>query len=199
MKNIYCFAGKSGSGKDTIVNCLCDNYGYKRVISWTTRERRYGDEADAKSHIFGTIDDYNVAKSSGSIVAETNFDSNYYWVTKSQVDNADLYIVDLVGLRQLRNEYKDKPIIGIWIGADRDVRRDRMLKRGDSEDKVDTRIENDEKEFVGMTAEDFAITVVNNASSVMRKLCETIHEQIQGVEDGSLAEWKDGVLIWKEI
>lgn len=182
MKNVYCFVGKSGSGKDTIVNRLCKNYGYKRVVSWTTRERRYGDMADATSHIFGTIDDYNTAKDSGNIVAETNFDDNYYWVTKSQIDEADLYIVDLVGLRQLCKEYKDKPVIGIWIGADKDVRKGRMLKRGDGEDKVDARIENDEKEFADVKLEDFNVLIVNNYNDSLRNLVEEVHNEIQRIE-----------------
>ena len=33
MKNLYCVVGKSGVGKDTIVNELCRTYGYSRVIS----------------------------------------------------------------------------------------------------------------------------------------------------------------------
>ena len=121
MQNIYCIVGKSGTGKDTVVNRLCKDYGYKKVVSCTTRKPRI-DPNDVSSHFFTTVEDYHKAKISGSVVAETNIEGNCYWVTKDQVDMADLYIVDPKGLRELRQLYNGKPIVGIWIGADEDVR-----------------------------------------------------------------------------
>ena len=38
--------GESGSGKDTIVNYMCNRYGYTKVISNTTRPMRTNDEND---------------------------------------------------------------------------------------------------------------------------------------------------------
>jgi guanylate kinase len=52
MQNIYLIVGRSGFGKDTVVDCLCERYGYKRIISYTTRPRR--NEQD--KHIFVTIE-----------------------------------------------------------------------------------------------------------------------------------------------
>ena len=101
MKNLYCIVGKSGTGKDTIVNELCRTYGYSRVISYTSRPKR-NDPKDAYSHIFVTEDDYHKAKASVTVVAETDFDGNYYWVTKEQVDKHDLYIIDWAGYVTLK-------------------------------------------------------------------------------------------------
>ena len=181
MQNIYCIVGKSGTGKDTVVNRLCKDYGYKRVVSCTTRKPRI-DPNDVSSHFFTTVEDYHKAKISGSVVAETNIEGNCYWVTKDQVDMADLYIVDPKGLRELRQLYNGKPIVGIWIGADEDVRRERMKRRGDSNEAIEKRIKADNDVFGDINKGEFDLFVSNNQDGNLKELCKQIHEQITGIE-----------------
>lgn len=52
MHNIYLIVGRSGSGKDTVVDYLCKHYGYKRIVSYTTRPPRNAQD----KHIFVTIE-----------------------------------------------------------------------------------------------------------------------------------------------
>lgn len=183
MKNLYCIIGKSGTGKDTIVNELCRTYGYSRVISYTSRPKRT-DPKDAYSHIFVPEDDYHKAKASGTVVAETDFDGNYYWVTKEQVDKHDLYIIDWAGYVTLKERYKDKPIKLIIIKASEDVRRQRMLKRGDSAETVDKRIEHDEIAFAELfkTKTTGDLIISNDFNGNIRGLCRTIYQEIKRME-----------------
>lgn len=55
MKNLYCFIGPSGAGKDAIVGGLSQKYGYKLLKSYTTRQPR---NADDDGHYFISKDDF---------------------------------------------------------------------------------------------------------------------------------------------
>lgn len=146
MKNIYLIVGKSGSGKDAIVNALCERYGYKRLVSYTTRSQR-SDPADEKSHIFARMEDYRRDRECGRIVAETFYNGNYYWATKKQVDESDLYIIDIPGVKSIKERYFGKPAVVIAVDADDDTRVHRMKLRGDSLTSIAARVTLDKEAF----------------------------------------------------
>ena len=159
MKNIYLIVGKSGSGKDTIVNALCDKYGYKRLISHTMRHQR-SDPADAKSHIFSDMKAYRIDKERGCVVAETYYNDNYYWATEEQVDESDIYIVDIPGVKSIKERYHNKGIVVIGIEADKETRKHRMKERGDSASSIASRLMLDAQEFADMHL--YTDRVINN-------------------------------------
>ena len=82
---LYLIVGKSGSGKDTVINKVCELFNYTKVISYTTRPMRTPDE---NTHIFVTDKDFNMAK---DIVAYTRFNNYRYWATQEQCENNDFY------------------------------------------------------------------------------------------------------------
>lgn len=49
--------GKSTSGKDTVKNILVEKYGFKPLITYTTRPMRKGEKQDETYH-FITDDDF---------------------------------------------------------------------------------------------------------------------------------------------
>ena len=142
---LYLVIGESGTGKDTIINALCEEYGYKKVISYTTRKPRYDGE---NTHSFITPDEFANLK---HIVASTCFDGSYYCATQEQVDDADFYIIDKNGIESFREKYTSKrPYKIIYITADNQERIYRMLKRGDSAPNAMKRIRNDQITFGGV-------------------------------------------------
>lgn len=146
MKNIYLIVGKSGSGKDTIVNELCKQYRYKRLVSYTTRPPR-SDPNDKKSHIFVTVNDYKRMRKDGDVIAETYYNGNYYWATKQQADDSDLYIIDPTGVWTMYKRYFGKHIVVIYIDAPKKLRKQRMKQRDDKRKNIRERIKNDEIDF----------------------------------------------------
>lgn len=146
MKNIYLIVGKSGSGKDTIVNELCKQYGYKRLVSYTTRPSR-NDPNDKKSHVFTDVSTYKKARKGGDVIAETYYNGNYYWATKQQADDSDLYIIDPAGVWTMYKRYFGKHIVVIYIDASKKLRKQRMKLRGDRKRNIRERIKNDEFDF----------------------------------------------------
>lgn len=104
---ILLITGKSGVGKDTIADCLCNNFGYTKVKSYTTRQPRYEGE---DTHIFVTKEEFDQLPHK---VAYTNRENVEYCATQKQVDNADIYIIDPPGIKYFLETYKGnrQPII----------------------------------------------------------------------------------------
>ena len=106
---LYLIVGKSGSGKDTVINKVCELFNYTKVISYTTRPMRTPDE---NTHIFVTDKDFNTAK---DIVAYTRFNNYRYWATQEQCENNDFYIIDPAGINYFKSHYHGKKKIIIIV------------------------------------------------------------------------------------
>lgn len=139
-KPLLLFVGKSGSGKTTIANELEQRYNMKQVYSYTTRPKRYEDEI---GHTFITETEY---MSLNNIIASTYYNGYYYCATKEQLDNADIYVVDVNGVKELLNLYdSSRPIIICYFDCPLLTKVYRMTKRGDTLESIKERIDNDEQ------------------------------------------------------
>ena len=143
-KNLYCIVGESGSGKTTLVDKLSEMFGYKVLRSYTTRAPRHEGDTD---HTFISFEEYGNLQNK---VATAEFNGAFYCATAEQVEEADLYVIDMHGVKELKEKYKgDKEIVVIYINTPLDVRLDRMLKRGDG-DKAWERLKHDYEAFRGV-------------------------------------------------
>lgn len=142
MKQIALFVGRSGSGKTTVANYLSQHYGLTQVESYTTRQPRYRGE---HGHVFVSDEEFNRLS---NFVAYTEFDGNRYAATTEQIQQNDIYVIDVDGVEYFKEVYRgDKtPVIFLFCVAE-DERRRRMLTRGDSPESVDQRIRNDNVMF----------------------------------------------------
>lgn len=141
---LLCLIGKSGSGKSTIASRLERKYGYVQARSYTTRPMR-DDPEDANTHTFITHD--QVADYKDDIVAYNEYNNNSYFVTRQMLEGCQLYVVDATGLRQIKQNYKDKEIFSIYIECDSSIASARMEARGDDDVQILQRLQFDEKEF----------------------------------------------------
>lgn len=156
MNNLYIIAGKSGSGKDSVSDRLCTDYGLKKVNSYTTRKKRSEEKG---THIFITTKEFD--KIRDDLVAYTMFNNNEYGATNKQVNDSDLYILDKKGILYFNEHYNNyKPFKIIYIDATETQCRDRMKKRGDSKEDIEKRIQNDRIEFDGI--EELADIIIPN-------------------------------------
>lgn len=163
---LYCIVGASGTGKSTIVNELI-KLGYKSPDSYTTRPKRHEKET---GHTFITDEEYDKLE---NIVAHTVFNNHRYCVTKDMLDGCDLYIVDVAGVKTLKENYDNFKVIGLYL--DEEECRNRMSARGDSDDNIESRLENDRKMFAGMDEIcDYKINVNNTLESVVNEILNII-------------------------
>ena len=142
IKNLYCIIGKSGVGKTTAVDRLSEECGYKVLKSYSTRLPRHKDDVD---HTFISLKEYADLKNK---IACCEFNGNFYAATAEQVEESNLYVIDCHGVKELKENYKgDKKIIVIQLTATIEECLNRMLKRGDSEDKAWDRLKHDYTAF----------------------------------------------------
>ena len=139
MKNFYLVVGLLGAGKDSLINAVQKTIPMKLLKSYTTRPPRYDGE---DTHTFINKEEYD---SLHNKLATFDLNGVYYCSTEEQVVNSDIYVIDNEGARQFLNNYRgDKPIKIIYIDAPSELRKQRMIKRGDNENDIHKRIEHDE-------------------------------------------------------
>lgn len=130
MSRFLLIVGPSGSGKTSVCDMM-KPYRKTQVASFTTRQPRYAGE---DSHTF--VDSYQEWKMNhpnDDIVAITFFDGNYYWATASQVEENDLFVIDMTGIKDFKANYKgSKDIRIVFIKVSIIERFKRMKRRGDS-------------------------------------------------------------------
>lgn len=149
-EKIILLAGASGSGKTSVVEILEREYGLKSVCSYTTRERRTPDEY---GHIFVTEEEFKRL----NLVGYSEYDGTLYGATAEQIEEADIWVVDVNGIEYFRKKYKGKKqAIVIWLVTSNDShidfseRYERMRERGDDAEKAGFRTALDKVEFAGI-------------------------------------------------
>ena len=140
LKNLYLFVAKSGTGKTAVTRELCRRFKLKDVKSVTTRGRRTPDE---DGYYFLTDEEYDKA----NLVQHAVFSGCRYGATMEELDSSQLFVVCPDGITELLDTYVNKPMVIIHLVATEEVRRQRMLSRGDSEENVEVRIKHDAEHF----------------------------------------------------
>lgn len=183
-KPLFCILGCSASGKTTICSKLEQEYGLKQIPSYTTRKPRFEGE---NGHIFISKEEFDRLN---DVIAYTCYLDNDYGVTSEQIDNEnyELYVVDLTGLKYLKERYYGKRrIISIYIDTSLSTRYRRLHERyvdqyveyddfyAIATDKSLRRIFNDLEEFTG-SAEycDFRINNDGDINDTIAKLVNII-------------------------
>ena len=135
------FVGRSGSGKSTVADILAEQ-GLRVLSSYTTRKPRSPEE---KGHIFIDNEDFN---NLSDICAYTEFDGYRYCATNEQIENSDIYIIDIAGVNYFKAAYTgEKDIVVMYFGITPSIAFGRMLDRGDTVMKAAERLEHDNIAF----------------------------------------------------
>lgn len=160
-------SGPSGAGKTTVVDALLseNRWPMRRGITATTREPRPGEIPERDYH-FWTIDRFQDAIARGEMLEHAIVHTDYYGTPRSEVDPwraqgvGVILVIDVQGAAQVRALYPgDHASIFLTVPA-RGMLRDRLEHRGDSEEKIQTRLRTAEAELLRVN--EFDHVVVND-------------------------------------
>ena len=173
-------AGKSGSGKDAVVNELCRR-GYKRIKTYTTRPMRQhesqGNPYKESKGFFMETKEYDTVKGTW-----------YYGSPKSELLNPKnntenrLIILTPSGVEDFTRETQNKKINAkiIYLRANSGTISKRLKRRGANPKEVERRMEKDENDFVAF--EYFADKCIyNNSGTELKDVVDIIDEYIQSL------------------
>ena len=171
-------AGKTCSGKSTIVNKLVSIYGFNRIITYTNRPKRKGEKDDIDYH-FITTKDFEQKIEEGFFAEwksyDTEFGTWYYGSALEDLENAEdntLVILTPNGYRDVCKKLEKKPTC-IYIYANNSTITKRLLARGDNEREAERRLKEDNKDF-----KDFEYEVdkifYNNSDTAINAVVERI-------------------------
>lgn len=146
---IIVVSGPGGVGKGTIVDALVrrdDRLWLSR--SWTTRERRPGEAADA--YVFTSSEAFEDRINAGGFLEWTEFLGNYYGTPRPEViddpDAPDIVLeIEVDGAQQVKEQYPEAILIFV-LPPSREEQERRLRGRGDADDKVLARLRKAEKE-----------------------------------------------------
>ena len=141
MAEIVVVSGPGGVGKGTVVAELMrrgDRYWLSR--SWTTRERRHGEPADA--YEFVTRQAFEDRLAAGGFVEYAEFIGNLYGTPTPNAshDKILIYEIDVQGARQVAAVDPDALLVFLTAPSD-EHQRVRLEGRGDPPEKVVERMQ----------------------------------------------------------
>lgn len=115
--------GRTGVGKSTIEEYLCKQFSFTSIKSYATRPQR---DATDTGHIFITEEE---AEKYVNLVSSTVINGYKYFATEEQLKENNIYVIDVIGMEKLINNYPQYNYIILHITAPVDVRKERTGSR----------------------------------------------------------------------
>ena len=137
--------GASASGKTEIAKLIIKKYGFKKMITTTTRAMRAGEVADVDYH-FISKEEFIKRKDNHEFLETTLYNDNYYGTHKADVGIDKILIVEIEGANAIYNELGDSVMI-FYLEATEEERINRMYMRHDNPEDIKKRIESDRTRF----------------------------------------------------
>lgn len=183
---IIILIGASGSGKSSLEKILSDNYGYEKIISYTTRPPRDG-EINGIDYNFINNETFTDMIDSNSFAEYDEYSQNrLYGTLKSDyVDGNKVVVLTPNGFRKIKQNCKTDNICTILVNANLGTRVKRYIDRCgtdkfnfDDKNEIASRVERDFGMFLGIDKE-VDLIVDNNEGEDILKLAKEIHKLCQ--------------------
>lgn len=176
--------GKTASGKTTIADLLSQDYGYKKIITYTSRPMRDG-EIDGYTYHFVSDEEFKEKINSDFFLEYKTYtvaDGSvwYYGSPKQEFYNEKDSIIILTP-----DGYRDFlkfniPHKSIYIYSNIDTIKKRLIARGDNKDEAERRVAHDIQDFKGVENEVDYI-VYNNEGFSIDFVVEDVLKRIKGI------------------
>lgn len=185
---IIALLGASGSGKSTIENILSKDFGYEKIISYTTRPQRIG-EMNGRDYHFITNEAFKETLHKGLFAEYDEYSQErFYGTLKSDYKKGNKVVVLTPnGLRQLKKNCPNDEIFSILVNANLGTRVKRYINRCgvdkfnfDDKNEIAARVERDFAMFLGLERE--VDLVVDNSEGIDAfNVAKDIHDKCQKI------------------
>lgn len=136
MGKIFCFMGKSSSGKDTIFKAVSDDFkDIMKIVPYTTRPIRDG-EIDGVTYHFVDDEVHKQMVADGLVVESRSYDTIHgiwtYFTSANDIDlanNSYMNINTLKGYESFKNYFGEENVVPIYIQVEDGIRLQRALTR----------------------------------------------------------------------
>lgn len=168
MKTIIAIIGKTSSGKDTVANYIKEQYGIPAVCSYTTRTMRTGEQDGVEHYFVSKKQMKHIIKTEQVIAYTKNAKSGVEYCATVEAMSQDtmVYIINPAGLRWLERQHPEIRLIKIYIWLKEDTIRERALKRGDSRELINTRLDSEREEFDNYFKQVCGTNAINNGVAI---------------------------------
>lgn len=165
---IIVLLGASGSGKSTIENELATHHGFKKIISYTTRDPRAG-EVNGKDYYFINNETFYEMLKEGLFAEYDEYSQGrlYGTLISDYAEGNKVVVLTPNGLRQLMDKCCGEDIYPVLVEANLGTRIKRYIDRCgiekfsfDDKNEISARVERDFGMFLGLEKE--VDMVVNN-------------------------------------
>ena len=168
--------GESASGKSSIERYLVDNYGFKKVVSYTTRPPRDG-EVDGVDYHFVSEEFFLMLKKEGFFAETAVYRDWYYGTAKKDCTDDKIAVLTPHGLRQV-SKIDGINVISFYINVPRRDRLIKILQRGDNIEEAYRRNLSDVGVFDGIEDEvDFVIDN-NGYEKSIAEMAEEVKDKV---------------------
>lgn len=148
-KRITLLCGKSGSGKDYLVDAL----GLDVIVTHTTRPKRDYEINGVHKHFHTEKIDYDLIKNDPHTVAHTKRGNYIYWATTEDLLSGDCYVIDFPGIKAIaknKTAMENFDFVVTYVDCCEQKRVYNMKQRGESIDNIQDRLEIDDRDFEGI-------------------------------------------------
>ena len=146
MKTLFCVLGRTGTGKDSIVDQVCKLTGMSKVKSFTTRPQPPHHPPPPPPP-----PPHEVEKYKKDIAAYTKIGDVEYFATVQQVIDADFYIIDPKGFYDFLSRWDltahPMRIVTIYITVPEGMQMFMLTGRGDDKEVSKQRILAENEQF----------------------------------------------------
>ena len=135
--------GGSCSGKTEFALEL-EKYGFPKVITNTTRNRRVDDKDN--SYYFLSKDEFFNKVNNGDMLEYAEYNGNYYGTSIDSLSKNCVIVLEPNGLKSFKKKLEDK-VYSIFLDVSDEERYRRGILRGDNPETIKSRIEEDKLLF----------------------------------------------------
>ena len=178
---IIVLLGASGSGKSTLENEIATRFGYKKIVSHTTRRPRIG-EINGEDYYFIDNSRFEDMIRQGLFAEYDEYSQKrMYGTLKTDYQNGNkIVVLTPNGLRQLKKNCHDEKIFSVLVEANLGTRVKRYIDRCgidkfnfDDKNEIAARVERDFGMFCGLERE-VDMVVDNNEGSDIRNIADEV-------------------------